>query len=125
MSFFHSLFLLFDTFSYTLLLSKDMGDGTSQGSCVDNEDFIDPQGYSCSDNKDVNCLAEETFTRWGYSRVEWQDIVQNCPTSCRLCPGEIPFTVMVVQVYSHPHVSDGCLLMNGSMLVTFSLPSSC
>jgi hypothetical protein len=84
---FMSLFHTLDTFSYTLLLSKDMGDGTSQGSCVDNEDFVDPQGYRCSGNKDVNCLAEDMFTRLGYSRDDWQDIVQNCPASCQLCPG--------------------------------------
>jgi hypothetical protein len=98
-----------------------MGDGTSQRSCVDNEDFVDAQGYSCIGTKDVNCLAEDMFTRLGYSRDEWQDIVQNCPASCRLCSGEMPFTVMIVQVYSHPHVlSDERLLMNGPMLVTFA-----
>jgi hypothetical protein len=31
----------------------------------------------------------------------------------------ILFTVMIVQVYSHPHVSYGCLSMNGPLLVTF------
>jgi hypothetical protein len=28
---------------------------------------------------------------------------------------------MDVQVYSHPHVSDGCLLINGPILVTFAV----
>jgi hypothetical protein len=27
---------------------------------------------------------------------------------------------MILKVYSHPHVSDGCLLTNGPMLVTFA-----
>jgi hypothetical protein len=27
---------------------------------------------------------------------------------------------MILPVYSHPHVSDGCLLTNGPMLVTFA-----
>jgi hypothetical protein len=71
-----------------------MGNGISQGSCVDNENFVDAQGYSCSGNKDANCLAEDMFTRLGYSRDEWQDIVQNCPASCRLCPGEMSMNVI-------------------------------
>ncbi len=29
-------------------------------------------------------------------------------------------TVMIVQVFSHPHVSDECLMMNSPMLVTFA-----
>jgi hypothetical protein len=72
-----------------LLLSEDIDNGASQGSCVDIEDFVDAQGYDCIGNKDVNCSAEETFTSWGYSRDEWQDVMQNCPASCRLCPGKM------------------------------------
>jgi hypothetical protein len=78
-----------DTFCCTRVLSKDTDNGTPQGSCVDNEDFVDAQGYSCTGHKDFNCLAEETFTHWGYLRAEWQDVVQNCPASCRLCPGKM------------------------------------
>jgi hypothetical protein len=29
-------------------------------------------------------------------------------------------TAMILQGYSHPHVSEGCLLINGPMLVTFA-----
>jgi hypothetical protein len=69
-----------------------MGNDIPKGSCVDNEDFVDAQGHSCSDNKYVNCLAKETFTRWHYSRGEWHDIMHNCPASCLLCPGEMSCT---------------------------------
>ncbi len=67
--------------------------GASQGSCVDNEDFVDAQGYSCSGSKYVNCFVQDMFTRMGYSRDEWQDIVQNCPASCRFCAGEMRYTI--------------------------------
>jgi hypothetical protein len=95
--------------------------------CEDTAGYVDSQGRNCSSH--IDCRKEGLYTEeWGYSLEDWQDIVENCPESCGLCErsGETwsavpqPFTVMIVLVYSHPHVSDGCLLINGPMLVTLA-----
>jgi hypothetical protein len=98
--------------------------------CEDTAGYADSQGLNCSSHIGNDCRNEGLYTEeWGYSLEDWRDIVESCPESCGLCEssGETwsavpqPFTVMIVQVYySHPHVSDGCLLMNGPMLVTFA-----
>ena len=48
------------------------------------------------------------------------DLIVSPPDSTGSLCAFILFNVMIVQVYSHPHVSDGCLLINGPMLVTFA-----
>ena len=97
--------------------------------CEDTAGYANSQGYDCSSNLGFDCLNEALDTEnWGYSLEDWQDIVESCPESCGLCEssGETwssvphPFIVMIVLVYSHPHVSDGCLLMNGPILGTFA-----
>ena len=98
--------------------------------CEDTAGYVDSQGLNCSSHIGYDCRNEGLFTEeLGYSLEDWQDIVESCPESCGLCEssGETwsavpqPFTVMIVLVYSHPHVSDGCLLMDGPMLVTFAV----
>ena len=98
--------------------------------CVqDTAGYADSQGYDCSRNLGYDCLDVARYTEdLGYSLEDWQNIVESCPESCGLCEssGEtwsaVPqqFTVMIVLIYSHPHVSDGCLLMNGPIFVTFA-----
>jgi hypothetical protein len=98
--------------------------------CEDTAGYVDSQGLNCSSHIGYECRNEGLYTEEsGYSLEDWQDIVESCPESCGLCEssGETwrsavpqPFTVMIVLVHSHPHVSDGCLLMNGPMLLTFA-----
>ena len=96
--------------------------------CEDTAGYVDSQGLNCSSHIENDCRNLGLYKKLGYSLEDWQDIVESCPESCGLCEssGETwsavpqPFTVMIVLVYSHPHVSDGCLLMNGPMLVTFA-----
>ena len=98
--------------------------------CEDTAGYVDSlHGCDCSCYLGYDCLNEALFTEtFGYSLEDWQDIMESCPESCGLCEssGETwssvphPFTVMIVLVYSHPHVADGCLLMNGPILVTFA-----
>jgi hypothetical protein len=95
--------------------------------CEDTAGYVDSQGFNCRINFIYDCRNEELYTEeLGYSLEDWQDIVESCPESCGLCEssGETwsavpqPFTVMIVLVCSHPHVCDGCLLMNGPLLIT-------
>lgn len=52
--------------------------------CLDTPGYIDALGYYCSDWFEFDCnLAEED---WGYTEEEEQDVIENCPESCGLCP---------------------------------------
>ena len=96
--------------------------------CEDTAGYVDSQGLDCSSHIGNDCRNEGLYKKLGYPPEDWRDIMESCPESCGLCEssGETwsavpqPFTVMIVLVYSHPHVSDGCLLMNGPIFVTFA-----
>jgi hypothetical protein len=89
---------------------------SSSRMCMDTVGYVDSKGNKCSSNIGFNCLKNETLytEEWGYSPEDWIDLVENCPESCGLCEisGETwsampqSFTLMLVQVYSHPRVSD-------------------
>jgi hypothetical protein len=97
--------------------------------CEDTAGYVDSQGLDCSSHIEQDCRNDVLFTEeLGYSLTDWQDIMVNCPESCGVCEGSgetwsavsQPFTVVIVLFFSHLHVSDGCFLMNGPMLVTFA-----
>jgi hypothetical protein len=54
-------------------------------SCVDNLDYVDPEGYKCKDWKGYDCV--ESYTSYTFL----EEVQDNCPVSCGFCdPVKVP-----------------------------------
>lgn len=56
--------------------------------CVDDIDFVDESGYSCSDWGGVDCAKDGT-TLYGYTKTGVADVLQSCPKACGLCKWDV------------------------------------
>jgi len=52
--------------------------------CLDDQAFVDADGYTCLGWVGYNCTITN-FVFYGYTGVQGQDIIDECPVSCNVC----------------------------------------
>jgi hypothetical protein len=78
----HSMYRLSPDGIWTHLLPSS---SASMANCVDNGDFLDEFGDTCSAWSGYDCSDRQQAEDWGYSSSTVDEVMAACPFSCGLC----------------------------------------